>query len=89
MRHPPKTSNPIQHVHRLCNLNAQKAVIVRNIAGALDLLTDQPNPLNGNSTLVRDVNNIVSKKLFALDKAKKLSTEEVIKDPNRVFNKYT
>ena len=72
-----------------CVLNAQRALIENNIAGALDLLTAHPNPNDGNVTSVRDVNDLISKKLFALDKADKLNTDEVKKDPNSVFNKYT
>jgi hypothetical protein len=55
----------------------------------LDLLTAHPNPNDGIVTSVRDVNDLISQKLFALDKEVKLGTDEVKKDPNSVFNKYT
>ena len=72
-----------------CKLNIQRTLIENNIAGALDLLTQHPNPLDGNVTSVSDVNDLISQKLFALDKAGKLNTDEVINNPNSVFNKYT
>ena len=64
-------------------------MIENNIAGALDLLTAHPNPIDGNATSVLDVNDVIAQKLFALDKAEKLNTDEVRKNPNSVFNKYT
>jgi hypothetical protein len=76
-------------IRQQCALNAQRAKIENNIAGALDRLTANPNPNDGNVTSVRDVNDLISQKLFALDKADKLNTDEVKKDPNSVFNKYT
>jgi hypothetical protein len=79
----------IKIIDENCALNAQRALIEKNIAAALDLLTQHPNPLDGNVTSVPDVNDLISQKLFALDKADKLNTDEVIKDPDNVFNKYT
>jgi len=40
-------------------------------------------------TSVRDVNKVIAQKLFVLDKAGKLNTDEVRKNPNSVLNKYT
>ena len=79
----------IKIIESQCALNKQRALIENNIAGALDLLTANPNSNDGNVTSVRDVNDLISQKLFALDKADKLNTDEVKKDPNSVFNKYT
>jgi len=79
----------IKIIDQQCALNAQRALIENNIAAALDLTTAQPNPNDGNVTSVPDVNDLISQKLFALDKAGKLNTDEVINNPNSVFNKYT
>ena len=79
----------IKIIDQQCALNAQKVLIENNIAGALDLLTANPNPNDGNVTSVRDVNDLIAQKLFAIDKADKLNTDEVKKDPNSVFNKFT
>jgi hypothetical protein len=84
-----KTMELFEIIRQQCALNAQRAKIENNIAGALDRLTANPNPNDGNVTSVRDVNDLISQKLFALDKADKLNTDEVKKDPNSVFNKYT
>ena len=72
-----------------CALNARRAQIEDNITDALVLLTAHPNPNDGNVTSVRDVNSVIAKNLFVLDKAGKLNTDEVRKNPNSVFNKYT
>jgi len=64
-------------------------LIENNIAGALDLLTAHPNPNDGNVTSLTGINDLISQKLFVLDKADKLNTDEVKKDPNSVFNKYS
>jgi hypothetical protein len=79
----------IEIINQQCALNAKRAQIEDNISAALDLLTAHPNPIDGNATSVRDVNSVISKKLFVLDKAGKLNTAEVTKNPNSVFNKYT
>ena len=76
-------------IDQRCKLNAQKASIENNIAGALDLLTDAQNKNKVNITSVPEVNNLIAQKLFDLDKAEKLNTADVINDPNSVFNKYT
>ena len=75
-------------INTQCLLNSQ-SIIKNNIATAMDLLTSHPNPIDGNVTSVRDVNGVIAEKLFALDKADKLNTDEIKKDPNSVFNKYT
>ncbi len=75
-------------INTQCLLNSQ-SIIKNNIAAAMDLLTGHPNPIDGNVTSVRDVNGVIAEKLFALDKEVKLNTDEVIKDTNSVFNKYT
>jgi hypothetical protein len=76
-------------INQQCALNAQRVLIENNIAAALDLLTAHPNPNDGNVTSVRDVNSVIAKNLFVLDKADKLNTDEVRKNPNSVLNKYT
>ena len=78
----------IKIIDQQCALNAKRSQIENNIAGALDLLTAHPNPIDGNATPNSDVNDVISKKLFLLDKADKLNTDEVKKDPNSVLNKY-
>lgn len=60
-----------------------------NIADALDLLTADPNPNDGNVISVSDANDVIAEKLFLLDKADKLNIAEVINDPSSVFCKYT
>jgi hypothetical protein len=84
-----KTMDLFKIIEQQCALNEQRALIENNIAGALDLLTQHPNPLDGSVTSVADVNGLISQKLFALDKAGKLNTDEVIDNPNSVLNKYT
>jgi hypothetical protein len=79
----------IEMINQQCALNAQRVLIENNIAAALDLLTAHPNPNDGNVTSVRDVNSVIAKNLFVLDKADKLNTDEVRKNPNSVLNKYT
>jgi hypothetical protein len=69
----------IKIIESQCALNKQRALIENNIAGVLDLLTANPNSNDGNVTSVRDVNDLISQKLFALDKADKLNTDEVKK----------
>ena len=70
-------------------LNAQREQIANNIAGALDVLTAHSNPLDGNETSLPEVNDVIAQELFALDKANKLNTDEVKRNPDSVFNKYT
>jgi len=79
----------IKMINQQCALNAQRAQIENNIAGALDLLTHAQNKHKVNITSVPEVNNLIAQKLFDLDKAEKLNTADVINDPNSVFNKYT
>lgn len=79
----------IRVINQQCALNAQRVLIENNIAAALDLLTAHPNPNDGNVTSVRDVNSVIAKNLFVLDKADKLNTDEARKNPNSVLNKYT
>lgn len=79
----------IKIIEQQCALNAQRVLIENNIAGAMDLLTAHANPNDGNATSTYDVNGVISEKLFVLDKAEKLNTDEVRKNPNSVFNKYT
>ena len=79
----------IKLIDQQCELNAKRNPIVNNIAGALDLVTAHPNPNDGNITSFPEVNNLIAQKLFAIDKAEKLNSADVIKDPNSVFNKYT
>jgi len=79
----------IKMINQQCALNAQRVLIENNIAGAMDLLTAHPNPNDGNVTSVRDVNSVIAKNIFVLDKADKLNTDEVRKNPNSVLNKYT
>jgi hypothetical protein len=84
-----KTMDLFEIIMQQCTLNSQRAQIENNIAAALDLLTDHPNLLDGNMTSIPDVNNLIAEKIFVIDKAEKLNTEKVIKDPNIVFKKYT
>jgi hypothetical protein len=79
----------IKIIESQCALNKQRALIENNIAGALDRLTAHPNPNDGNVISLPEVNNLIAQKLFEIDKAEKLNTAEVKKDPNSVFNKYT
>jgi len=79
----------IKIIDQQCALNTQRVQIEDNITDALDLLTAHPNPNDGNATSNRDVNDVIAKNLFVLDKAGKLNTAEVTKNPNSVFNKYT
>jgi hypothetical protein len=55
----------------------------------LDLITKQPNTTDNRLTSVVVMNSLIAQKLFALDKADKLNTDEVKKEPSSVFNKYT
>jgi Ran GTPase-activating protein (RanGAP) involved in mRNA processing and transport len=71
-----------------CALNHQKPFIENNIIDALNLLTQHPNPNDGNMTSVLDVNKMIAQKLFVLDKADKLIKAEVVNKPDSVFNKY-
>jgi len=76
-------------IDQRCKLNAQKASIEKNIAGALDLLTDAQNKNKVNITSVPEVNNLIAQKIFALDKANKLDTTDVTDNLNNAFSKYT
>ena len=79
----------IKMIEQQSALNAQREQIANNIAGALDVLTAHSNPLDGNETSLPEVNDVIAQKLFALDKANKLNTDEVKRNPDSVFNKYT
>jgi len=76
-------------IDQRCKLNAQKASIENNIAGALDLLTDAQNKKKVNITSVPEVNNLIAQKLFDLDKANKLDITDVTDNLNNAFSKYT
>jgi hypothetical protein len=67
-------------IYKQCALNAQKPIITNNIAGALDLLTQE--------TSVSDVNQLIAEKLFVLDKSEKLNHIKLIQRPHSVINQY-
>ena len=75
-------------IDQRCKLNAQKASIANNIAGALDLLTDAQNKNKVNITSVPEVNNLIAQKIFVLDKEDKLNNPQTIYNPEKVINKY-
>jgi len=79
----------IEIIQQQCGLNAKRAQIEDNISAALDLLTAHPNPIDGSATSHPDVNGVIAKKLFILDKSDKLISPKIRKNPNSVFNKYT
>jgi len=79
----------IEIIQQQCGLNAKRAQIEDNISAALDLLTAHPNPIDGSATSHPDVNGVIAKKLFVLDKSDKLISPKIRKNPNSVFNKYT
>ena len=76
-------------INQQCGLNAKRAQIEGNITTALNLLTDHPNPIDGTVTSVGDVNQVIAKKLFVLDKSDKLISAKIRKNPDSVINKYT
>jgi hypothetical protein len=79
----------IEIINQQCALNSKRAQIEDNISAALDLLTAHPNPIDGSATSHPDVNGVIAKKLFVLDKSDKLISPKIRKNPNSVFNKYT
>ncbi len=79
----------VEIIYQQSGINELKPTIEANIAAALDLLTQHPNPIDGNITSVRDVNDEIAKKLFLLDKTDKLISAKIRKNPNIVINKYT
>ena len=79
----------IEIIQQQCGLNAKRAQIEDNISAALDLLTAHPNPIDGSATSHPDVNGVIAKKLFILDKSDKLISAKIRKNPDSVINKYT
>jgi Ran GTPase-activating protein (RanGAP) involved in mRNA processing and transport len=76
-------------IKQQCGLNDQRTLIEKNITAALDLLTTHPTPIDGNATSHPDVNGVIAKNLFILDKSDKLISAKIRKNPDIVFNKYT
>ena len=82
-----KSDKHIKFIQRHYELNKLQDPIEKNIAAALDTITNEPSTTD-NSTSVFDVNTIIAQKLFALDRTDKLNTNKVIKNPAVVFNMY-